>query len=83
MKIKFKATENMVIYNGFYKTDGQLEFFKFTDGQVQDVPDGKGRELLADFPKNFSAEPKQPADAKARDISKISKDRMIKEAKTR
>jgi hypothetical protein len=72
MVIKFKATDGMPTYNGFWQTAIALVVVQFLDGQAQDVPDGKGEELLAGFPQNFS-----------REIATPPADRMIRKTKTK
>ena len=75
MQIRFKATEHQPAYNGFWKSGPDLVFIKFTDGQSLDVPDGKARELLRDFPSNFEAVTKE--------IKSAPVDRMVRTATTK
>jgi hypothetical protein len=74
MRLRFKATEAMGSYNGYWGSGANLVYVRFQDGQVQDLPDGKAVQLLRDFPLNFEA----VVEAETREIESPPVDRMFK-----
>lgn len=71
MKVQFKATAALAEYHGF---DDSKEV-DLLDGEKINVSEAKAKQLLSDFPDNFSL-------VKTKDIKK-AKDRMIRNSKTK
>jgi len=72
MRIRFKKTEVMEKYIGFFE-DKPVNFL---DGEEKDVPDAKGEQLLKGYPEFFT-------EVKVKEIEKPPRDKMIKKAKTK